>query len=90
MYRFKWFLNLEILNLSWNTSAQNFIFERISLGAYFIIKKVLSNMVESSYGTKKVVAIGMLGVGKSTLLNCVLNLNTDKPFIALNSADGVT
>ena len=45
---------------------------------------------QSASATKKVVAIGMLGVGKSTLLNCVINMQTDKPFLALNSAEGVT
>ena len=46
---------------------------------------------QSASATKKVVAIGMLGVGKSTLLNCVLNLKTEeRPFLAKNTAEGVT
>ena len=45
---------------------------------------------QSASATKKVVAIGMLGVGKSTLLNCVVNIKTEKAFLALNSAEGVT
>ena len=34
---------------------------------------------------KKVIAIGVTGVGKSTLLNCVVDPKTDKPFHALRS-----
>ena len=52
--------------------------------------------MKSSSGntTKKVVAIGMLGVGKSTLLNCVVDLKAAgddaAPFLAKDSAEGVT
>ena len=47
-------------------------------------------VAEGASTTKKVVAIGMLGVGKSTLLNCAVDMKNDKPFLVLNSAEGVT
>ena len=46
---------------------------------------------KGAQSTKKVVAIGMLGVGKSTLLNCAVNLKTtSNPFLAKDCAKGVT
>ena len=60
------------------------------LRASSIVLNIMQSSGQSSSATKKVVAIGMLGVGKSTLLNCVVNIKTEKAFLALNSAEGVT
>ena len=52
---------------------------------------MISYGAQSASTTKKVVAIGMLGVGKSTLLNCAVNLKTtSNPFLAKDCAKGVT
>ena len=40
--------------------------------------------------TKKVIAIGVTQIGKGTLLNCVVDVETEIPFLALNSTKGVT
>ena len=47
-------------------------------------------MVYSSSSNRNVIAIGRLGIGKSTLLNCLVDKDRCQPFICAESSRGVT